>query len=133
MTGKIIGLGALILFFSLKSFSQQKSVAGTITSQEDGNLIGGIVVMVKGTHQGLVTAEDGHFDLIVSEGDTIELTSRYFADREVVVGPDCRYNINLKQKYWDNRTGYLNTAQNQKVKELEALYLSPKIKSVNNM
>ena len=133
MTGKIIGLGALSLFFSLKSFAQQKSVAGTITSKEDGNPIGGIVVMVKGTHQGLVTAEDGHFDLIVSEGDTIELTSRYFADREVVVGPDCRYNINLKQKYRDNRTGYLNTAQNQKVKELEALYLSPKIKSVNNM
>ena len=125
MARKIIGLGALMLIFSLKSFAQQKSITGTITAKEDGNSLGGIVIMVKGTDQGLVTADDGHFDLIVTEGDTLELTSRHFADREIVVGADCRYNINLKQKYGDQQTSYFNNVQNEKVKALEALYLSP--------
>ena len=125
MMKKIIGLGALILVFSVKTFAQQKSIAGTITSREDGNPIGGIIVMVKGTHQGLVTADDGYFDLIVAEGDTIELTSRYFADREVVVGPDFTYNIDLKEKYGEKRTGYLEKAFERRNQTFEARYSSP--------
>ena len=125
MMRQILGLGALILILSVKTFAQQKSVAGTITSRENGNPIGGIIVMVKGTHQGLVTADDGYFDLIVAEGDTIELTSRYFADREVVVGPDFTYNIDLKEKYGEKRTGYHETVPIRKDETLEARYLSP--------
>jgi hypothetical protein len=107
MKRRIILLGILSATISLPSFAQKKSIIGTITSSENGNPIGGIIVMVKGTHQGLVTADDGYFDLIVSEGDTIELSSRYFVDREVVVGADFKYNINLDEKYGQKRTGYL--------------------------
>jgi len=106
MRRKIILPGLLILISSIASFAQQKSVTGTIRS-EGGDPVGGIIVMVKGTDQGLVTTEDGHFDLIVTEGDVIELTSRYFADREVIVGPDQTYNIQLNDKYGEKRTGYL--------------------------
>lgn len=106
MKRKIILLGILSAAISLPSFAQKKSIIGTITSSENGNPVGGIIVMVKGTHQGLVTADDGYFDLIVSEGDTIELSSRYFVDREVVVGADFKYNINLDEKYGQKRTGY---------------------------
>jgi len=108
MTGKIILSGILFLTFSLKLSAQQKSIEGTITSKEDGSPISGIIVMVKGSHQGLVTADDGHFDLIVSEGDTIELSSRYFVSRDVVVGSDFRYTIDLDEKNSEKRTGYLN-------------------------
>ena len=107
MKRKIILLVILSAAISLPSFAQKKSIIGTITSSENGNPAGGIIVMVKGTHQGLVTADDGYFDLIVSEGDTIELSSRYFVDREVVVGADFKYNINLDEKYGQKRTGYL--------------------------
>lgn len=107
MKRKIIVLGILSVAISAPSFAQKKSIIGTITSSENGNPVGGIIVMVKGTHQGLVTADDGYFDLIVSEGDTIELSSRYFVDREVIVGADFKYNINLDEKYGQKRTGYL--------------------------
>ena len=106
MKRKILLLGILSVAISAPSFAQKKSIIGTITSSENGNPVGGIIVMVKGTHQGLVTADDGYFDLIVSEGDTIELSSRYFVDREVIVGADFKYNINLDEKYGEKRTGY---------------------------
>lgn len=107
MKRKIIVLGILSVAISAPSFAQKKSIIGTITSSENGSPVGGIIVMVKGTHQGLVTADDGYFDLIVSEGDTIELSSRYFVDREVIVGADFKYNINLDEKYGQKRTGHL--------------------------
>ncbi|GLU53426.1 carboxypeptidase-like regulatory domain-containing protein [Dyadobacter frigoris] len=107
MTGKYL-IAAVLLVLSFQVSAQKKEVVGIITSSENRDLLSGIVVWVKGSNQGLVTENDGYFDLTVSEGDTIEASSRFFKSKEIIVGSGWRYEIRLDENK-EERTGFLGS------------------------
>ncbi len=107
MTNKYL-IATLFLILSFQVSAQKKEVVGIITSAGNRDLLSGIVVWVKGSNQGLVTGNDGFFDLNVSEGDTIEVSSRYFKSKEIIVGSGWRYEIRLDKNH-EERTGFLDS------------------------
>lgn len=107
MTRKYL-IATLFIIISFQVSAQQKEVIGIVTSAENRDLLSGIVVWVKGSNQGLVTGNDGYFDLSVSEGDTIEVSSRYFKSKEIIVGSGWRYEIRLDKNH-EERTGFLDS------------------------
>ncbi|SEJ02295.1 CarboxypepD_reg-like domain-containing protein [Dyadobacter koreensis] len=103
-------MSALLLVLTIPVYAQSKEVVGIVTSAENRDLLSGIVVWVKGTNQGVVTGSDGFFDLTVTEGDTIELSSRFFKTKEVIVGSRWNYDICLEtNSRAEFRTGSIRT------------------------
>lgn len=70
----------------LTVYGQQKAITGTVKSAEDGLPVIGATVQVKGTTLGTATDVDGKFQLLVSEGATIEFRYVGMKNKEVVVG-----------------------------------------------
>lgn len=101
-------IASLLLVVSFQVSAQKKEVVGIVTSIENRDLLSGIVVWVKGSNQGLVTGNDGYFDLTVSEGDTIEASSRYFKSKEIIVGSGWNYEIKLDENK-SERTGFIHS------------------------
>ncbi|MGB3588336.1 MAG: carboxypeptidase-like regulatory domain-containing protein, partial [Tunicatimonas sp.] len=58
---KGIGIFVLTLLLSAPLWAQDLTIAGTVTSQEDGSTLPGVNVLVKGTTQGTVTDIDGNY------------------------------------------------------------------------
>lgn len=106
MTGKY-SIIAILFVIAFQASAQTKEVVGIITSSENRDLLSGVVVWVKGSNQGLVTGNDGYFNLTVAEGDTIEASSRYFKSREIIVGSDWKYEIKLETNNTEQQTGLL--------------------------
>ncbi len=64
---KGIGIFVLTLLLSAPLWAQDLTIAGTVTSQEDGSTLPGVNVLVKGTTQGTVTDIDGNYRISVPE------------------------------------------------------------------
>ncbi|MFV0591441.1 MAG: SusC/RagA family TonB-linked outer membrane protein [Draconibacterium sp.] len=59
-----------LILFQLQCFAQTKTVSGKVTS-EDGELLPGVSIVVKGTSNGTVTNIDGAYHLEVETGNTL--------------------------------------------------------------
>jgi TonB-dependent starch-binding outer membrane protein SusC len=61
----------LVVLFALASdlaWAQDRTITGTVTSQEDGQPLPGVNVVVKGTTNGTVTDTEGVYRLNVPQG-----------------------------------------------------------------
>ncbi len=76
----------------------QKEINGIVTSKGNGDVLDLVVVWVKGTNQGMVTGEDGYFDLLVNEGDTLEFSGRGYKTTQLVVGGKSLYKAELEKE-----------------------------------
>lgn len=86
-------LTALLLFTGV--LLAQKTVTGTVTDDK-GNPIPNVSVVVKGTPTGTVTKADGSFSLTVpSTAKQIELSSLGFATQTINIGSGSVYNVTL--------------------------------------
>ncbi len=75
--------------------AQQKSVSGTVTDQS-GQPLPGVTVVVKGTTQGTVTNADGNYSLINIPGNaTLVFSFVGMLTQEVVVGDQTNINIEM--------------------------------------
>jgi TonB-linked SusC/RagA family outer membrane protein len=59
-----------LLFTVMQVFAQDRTVGGTVTSQDDGQPLPGVSVKVKGTTVGTQTGPDGRFTVKVPSGST---------------------------------------------------------------
>lgn len=59
------GLGGVLLLFSTIVHAQNRTVSGKVTSSEDGNVLPGVNVVLKGTSSGIVTDATGSYKLVV--------------------------------------------------------------------
>ncbi len=77
----------LLVLLQGQLLAQDKSVSGTVTSAEDGSILPGVNVIVKGTTTGTVTDVDGNYRLNIPDGATT-LTFSFigFAEQEVTIG-----------------------------------------------
>lgn len=59
------------LFYAMNLFSDKGEVSGRVTDAKTGDPLPGANVQVKGTTQGVITDEDGHYSLTVEDADAV--------------------------------------------------------------
>ncbi len=72
-----------------------KNVTGTITDDTGEPMIG-VSVVVKGTTRGAITDINGQFTIDANEGDILEISYIGFVAQEVVIGSESSYAVNLR-------------------------------------
>ena len=77
-------------------FGQNITVSGTVTAQDDGLPLPGVAVVVKGTFTGTQTDLDGHYELTVPQGSTLEFSYISFRTGEITVTRAGVYDIALE-------------------------------------
>ncbi len=79
-------MGCLLLS-CIMVWSQQRTVTGKVTSEDDATTLPGVNVFLKGTTTGVVTDLDGNYRISVpSDGGTLVFSSIGFATTEIEVG-----------------------------------------------
>jgi len=89
-------LSIALLFFSTALFAQQGVVTGTVKA-DDGTLLPGAAVQIKGTSTGVTTNLDGQYTIDISgyENPVITFTYVGYLTEEVEVGSQTEINIQL--------------------------------------
>ncbi|NOQ97344.1 MAG: SusC/RagA family TonB-linked outer membrane protein, partial [Calditrichae bacterium] len=85
----------MILFISLVN-SQVRVLSGTVTSSEDKMGIPGVAVLEKGTTNGTITNQEGHFKIQVSQGSTIAFSYVGMVSLELLVTDQTQIEIEMK-------------------------------------
>ena len=88
----------ILLFVASSAMAQNRTIAGTVTSKEDGLPVPGVSVKVKGTNIGVSTGANGKFSLSVpSNVKTLEISSIGFESQTVNLGTSNVINVSLAQ------------------------------------
>ncbi|MFT6334496.1 MAG: TonB-linked SusC/RagA family outer membrane protein [Saprospiraceae bacterium] len=91
---KMILVNACVLFFSLSSYGQTRTITGNV-QDEDGPLIG-VNILIKGTATGDASDLDGNFTITnVSNSDVLILSYTGYDTQEVVVGDQTAMNVTM--------------------------------------
>lgn len=91
----LLGIFMLVGTFS---YSQEKTITGTVVSSSDGMPVPGANVIVKGTSNGTATDFDGNYTINVSgTGATLVFSSLGFISQEVPAGNQNVVNITLQE------------------------------------
>jgi TonB-dependent starch-binding outer membrane protein SusC len=94
---KILLIGLVSLFTFASAFAQSRVVTGSVTSEEDGQPLPGVSILVKGTTVGTATDLDGRFTLNVPAGqNTLVFSFMGFIAQDVLIGSRSQINIVLK-------------------------------------
>lgn len=73
----------------------QNTITGTITSEENGESLPGVTILVKGTGDGTISSVDGEFSIAAAPNDTLVFSSVGFETQQVLVGNQTVINIIL--------------------------------------
>lgn len=93
---KALFFGAFLLITTL-GFSQERTVKGTVVASDDGMVIPGVNVMVKGTTNGTATDFDGNYSIVVANNSTLVFSYLGFVTKEVAVGGQATVNVSLTE------------------------------------
>ncbi len=94
MKGKLFSC-LVMMFLSISMMAQKVPVSGTVSDQT-GPVIGASVIE-KGTTNGTMTDNDGHFTLTVSKGAVIEISSIGYKTQEITVGAQTNFTVTLSE------------------------------------
>lgn len=94
MKGKLFSC-LVLMFLSISMVAQKVPVSGTVSDQT-GPVIGASVIE-KGTTNGTMTDNDGHFTLTVSKGGVIEISSIGYKTQEITVGAQTNFTVTLSE------------------------------------
>lgn len=94
MKGKLFSC-LVLMFLSISMMAQKVPVSGTVSDQT-GPVIGASVIE-KGTTNGTMTDNDGHFTLTVSKGAVIEISSIGYKTQEIIVGAQTNFAVTLSE------------------------------------
>lgn len=94
MKGKLFSC-LVLMFLSISMVAQKVPVSGTVSDQT-GPVIGASVIE-KGTTDGTMTDNDGHFTLTVSKGAVIEISSIGYKTQEITVGAQTNFTVTLSE------------------------------------
>ena len=94
---KLTWLLTLFMAFVMQfSFSQEKTVTGTVTTLEDGLPLPGASVIVKGTSRGVQTDFDGKYTVSVNQGDVLVISYVGMKTTEIVIESSSTYDVGLE-------------------------------------
>ena len=95
-------IALLLAFFAIGLqvlMAQTKEISGTVTSADDGGLIPGVSVSVKGTTLGTITDMDGAFRLKVpQDAKTLTFSFVGMASQDVAIGTQSTFKIKLSSE-----------------------------------
>lgn len=94
MKGKLFSC-LVLMFLSISMMAQKVPVSGTVSDQT-GPVIRASVIE-KGTTNGTMTDNDGHFTLTVSKGAVIEISSIGYKTQEITVGAQTNFTVTLSE------------------------------------
>ena len=94
MKGKLFSC-LVLMFLSISMMASKVPVSGTVSDQT-GPVIGASVIE-KGTTNGTMTDNDGHFTLTVSKGAVIEISSIGYKTQEITVGAQTNFTVTLSE------------------------------------
>ena len=90
----------LTAIFSLNLFAQERNITGVV-SDETGNKLPGVTVIVKGTMNGTVTNIDGEYTLTIGKNDDVLLfTYMGMKDQEVEIAGRSRIDVTLTESVY---------------------------------
>ena len=92
---KLNRISFLLILFGVQLYAQN-SVSGNVTDNK-GNPIPGVSVIVQGTNQGTNTDFDGNYSIAVASDQKLLFTSIGFANQIVTVGNQLMLNIVLQE------------------------------------
>ena len=90
-----------LLFAPLISFAQQIVVAGTVSHAQTNEPLMGVSITVKDSPNGVLTDEEGRYEINVQKGNIIHFSMIGMETQEVVVESARDYNIQLRDKTLD--------------------------------
>ncbi|MFD2826432.1 SusC/RagA family TonB-linked outer membrane protein [Leeuwenhoekiella polynyae] len=79
---------------NIEEIAVQQTITGTVTDN-DGVLLPGASVKVKGTSSGTTTDFDGNFSIVANPGDVLEVSYVGFETTTITVSQQTNYTINL--------------------------------------
>lgn len=86
------------MFFSIEAYSQEHSVSGTVTDQ-GGEPLPGVNIVVKGTTTGTTTNTEGDYSLDVPESDdTLVFNFMGFESREINVDGQSQIDVEMAEE-----------------------------------
>jgi TonB-linked SusC/RagA family outer membrane protein len=86
----------LLCLLAIPLLAQNRGITGKITSSEDGSLLPGVTILIKGTNQGTTTNADGTYQLNASKGDVIQASFIGFATASVKLENQTTLDFSLK-------------------------------------
>ncbi len=89
---RITSLLVCLTFMGMSLFAQDIQISGKVTSAEDGKVLPGVSVVVKGTTTGTTTNIDGEYSLSVPPGATLVYSFIGMKTQEVPVGTQTTIN-----------------------------------------
>ncbi|WP_334113150.1 SusC/RagA family TonB-linked outer membrane protein [Paucihalobacter sp.] len=93
---KLTWLLTLFMAFVMQfSFSQEKTITGTVTGADDGFPLPGVNVIVKGTQRGTQTDFDGNFSIRANTGDILVFSFVGYETAESPVGTSNTINVSM--------------------------------------
>ena len=84
------------LFLSLQVFAQQVKITGTVKSAQDGSLLPGVSILLKGTTTGTVTDLNGKYSITAPSSGTLVFSFIGYKTQEINVGNRKVINVLLK-------------------------------------
>jgi len=94
---RILLISSLLVFYSMFSFAQERTVTGTVTSANEDEPIPGVNVIVKGTDRGTVTDIDGNYSVSASSNDALNFSYIGYESIEVPVGSRSVIDVSLQE------------------------------------
>ncbi|MEA5256651.1 TonB-dependent receptor [Arcicella aquatica] len=101
MNRKLLMIFVLMLTLTLKIAAQDRIISGKVTSSEDGAILPGVSVSVKGTSRGITTGADGSYKINVPNNAKIIFGFVGFIKQEVIVGTKTIIDVALVQDVTD--------------------------------
>ncbi|MEA5425954.1 SusC/RagA family TonB-linked outer membrane protein [Arcicella lustrica] len=95
MNRKLLMIFVLMLTLTLKMAAQDRIVSGKVTSSEDGAVLAGVSVSVKGTSKGTTSAADGSYKISVPNNATLTFGFVGFIKQDIAVGTKTIINVAL--------------------------------------
>lgn len=92
---KVNAISIFLVLFGMQLFAQNR-VQGTITD-ENGNPIPGVAVIIQGTTNGEVSDFDGNYTIDVESGQTLVFTSIGFSDQMITITNQSTLDIVLQE------------------------------------
>ncbi|MDX2249666.1 MAG: TonB-dependent receptor [Bacteroidia bacterium] len=86
------------LLLPVTAYGQTLKISGKVTHSVTGIGIGGVTVLEKGTRNGVITRDDGGYEIEVSEGSTLVFSMVGMEASEIIVQKDGNFDVRLAEK-----------------------------------
>ena len=94
MKNKLLLFVLAIIFTTFESIGQNMTVKGKVT-EENGDMLYGVNVTLKGTNTGVITNDKGEYSISVMSGSTLAFSYIGFKTQDVLVGSNTTINVSL--------------------------------------